>query len=326
MKREIRSYIVSAIFVAFLATLLLGGRAAEAGGSSLASDQDVQSLGSSDNSEQHAAAEKLMKGSKDSIPVLLNGLGSSSQQVKTKALWILRQIRMQVKSLNDDSIATELGKKGRTENDPKLRRDMMLALGELRGAKASGELKRFASEDSDDEVRRIATRRVAQVSPSKETQFFKKQASDVNVQVRLAAFIELAQMGDMSGRDLALKTVSGSVQIDERAAAFELLGYAGNPDDAALLKSASESATENYHSRYFALRAYRHNLLLQLSSKDRLNFLIKSLDDPSEGVRDCAFLDLYHSPDPNTNARLKKYLGEKGHIGYSEAAHTLGSS
>lgn len=323
MKTKNRPCIAFAVFSALTVSIILGGRPVAA--ASTVSDQDVQSLGSSDHATQHAAAEKLMKAPKDSIPLLLSGLGNSSQLVKTKALWMLRQIRMQVKSLNDDSIATELGKKGRTENDPKLRRDMMLALGDLRGDMAAGELKRFASEDSDVEVRRIATHRVAKVSLGKEVQFFKKQALDQSAIVRLAAYIELAELGDYSGRDLALKTINNSSQVQERSGAFDLLGRIGNPQDMNMLKTASESKSENFHVRYLAFRAYRHSVLLQIAPKDRLDFLIKTLDDPSEDVRDSAFVDLYNSTDPDTNSRLKKYLGEKGHIGYSEAAHALSS-
>ncbi len=284
-------------------------------------DQDVQALDK--RPEQRAATDRLLQASADSIPALLNGLMSSSQQVKTKSLWILRQIRWKTKSLNDDPIATAIGNTARMEKDPALRRNMALAIGDLHGPAAVKELKRLASEDSDTEVRRIATHRVATVSSEKEFQFLRKQSADTSVVVRLAAGIELASLGDPSGRDLALKTVKASTDLGERSEAFDLLGAVGNPNDAAILKNAAESKTENFHSRYVAFRAYRHHQLIQLPSGERLDYLIKALDDPSADVRDCMYIELYHSPDPNTNSRLRKYLGEKGHVGYVEAAKAL---
>jgi HEAT repeat protein len=286
-------------------------------------DEDVQSLGSPDQSKQKAASDRLMRASKDSIPALLNGLESSSRRVRAQSLWVLRQIRWKLKSFNDDPVATELGKKGRVEKDDGLRRDMVLALRDLRGTATVRELKRFASEDPDIEIRKMATHLVANISQDNESEFLKERTSDGSTTVRLAAYTELAKTGDSSGRNLALRTIASSNDIGERSEAFDLLGAAGDPADASVLKNASESKAENFHSRYTAYRALWHHQLMEIPSGQRLDYLIKALDDPSEGVRDCAYIELYHSPDPNTAPRLKTYLSEKGHAGYKEAANAL---
>ena len=151
--------------------------------------------------------------------------------------------------------------------------------------------------------------------------------------MRLAAYLELAKLGDKSTRDVALQVLQRApikrrspydVELI-RGDAIAILGYVANPADIQRLKAISESNEESRSSQVSAFHSYHRAQLLQLPTGQRLDVLIKALDDPQGGVRLWAYGELYSSKDPNTNARLKQYLKELGHVGYKQASDALDS-
>lgn len=285
-----------------------------------APDDDVKALGSSKSSEQEGASERLRKAADKAVPALLKGLDDSSEQVKIKSLWVLRQI----KTASNDLVAASIGLRRRSEKSKAIRIQMVQTLRGFPGGAAQRELKGFVNEDADEEVRWLAIHHLGRVSKN-ENQFMKQHVNDPSHLVSLAAYTELAELGDKSGRDIALQTMNAQGSSAERMEAMDLLGTIANPNDVSMLQALSTSSKGNNDSRYRALCAYKRIQLRQLTSSDRVPHLLKELDDSDVATRDCAYVELYNSTDPQTNTMLKKYIKEPGHRGYREAQNALSS-
>lgn len=286
-------------------------------------DDDVTSLVGENAAEAKLASERLRKSGSLAIPALINGLDGGDRKTKIMLLDALVEIKQENKKFKarDEDVAS-LAQRARQEKDRTVRFRMINAVREVGATSAIAELERFASEDSEEKIRAEATHYVASVS-GKDIQFFRKQFKDPSKLVRHYAAFELARLGDASGRDLSLRTLRESAVSDERRLAIATLGEIGTTDDVGLLKQLSQSAMENYGARVMASHAVMTIGLRQLSERDRLSFLIKSLDDSDAMVRDWAYTRLWNLQDPTTSARLKTYLAEPGHKGYKEATDAL---
>lgn len=290
----------------------------------------VEDLDSRDPTTQRKAREALTSGGRASVPELLKGLDSANERVKIQALTILREIRFKAKTLADDQIADYIGRKAANEPDSLTRMHMVNTLAGLKGASATRELKRFASEDPQDPVRVIAMGSISRVSMGDESAFFRSQLKDQHEVIRLVAYLELAKSGDQSGRDVALKILErpptkGRSPYDAettREAAIAILGYIANPADISRLKALSESSAESARCRTSALFSYHRAQSLQLSPDQRLDALMKALDGTPD-QRFWAAGELSRSKDPRATSRLKQYLNESGHLGYRQAEDAL---
>lgn len=298
---------------------------AQAGGNSdvHSPDKDVSALGSSDEVAKQQAQTRLMNGGSNAVPSLLNGLDGGNSEQKSRAAYVLRYILWKTRSLVSDPIAIAIAHKARTEPLWTSRDDMIATLRVMKCAAAVKELKSFAANDPSEYVRRDATHFISDVAQGDESPFYKAQVNDKSTLVRLAAYIELAKTGDVSGHAFALKTLKTSQNPGEREEALDVLGAIGDSGDSLMLKEISESGTDD--ARFKALHAYRKVQLHQLAPSDRLPALIKALDEESPEVRRWAYYELYHSADPNTNAALRKYISEPGHRGRKEAQDALNS-
>jgi hypothetical protein len=285
-------------------------------------DEDVSALGSLNEVEKGGAEQRLEAAGPSAISSLIKGLDSANAETKYRAMNILRAIVIKTKSLINDPIAIELGKKCRLEKDERIRLQIVSTLRTLPGQASTRELEWIAHNDPNEWARRSATHFVADTSLNKEQNrtFFRSQTSDKSIAVQLAAYIQLAELGDASGRNLGLSILNGSYADLYKREAVDLIGTIANPADLALLKSFTATNTLIASP---AMKASMRLELRQLPMSQRLGSLLKSLDNQNPDVRYWAYAELYHSVDPNTDAALRKYLGEKGHIGYKEAGDAL---
>jgi HEAT repeat protein len=316
---------VGILFAGIISVISFTGVAFSGDSSSSSSDQDVKSLGDSTPGVRQTAEARIQKAGTGAIPALINGLDDSNQIVRSRATWLLRQITYQFKSLPNELVAREVGRRVHNEKDRGTRLQMEKALREYRCPTSVRELKRLATEDSESDIRLYATHDVARASadPHKEIQFFKQQTQDKNRAIQAAAYYELAQFGDSSGRDIALQTISQSAVTVERVEAIQVLGAVGNASDLSLLQGLRDSKSSNGTIKVTALNAMKNIELLRLPAGAQLEFLIKTLDEREPAARQWAYSKLWHFPDANTSDKLKKYLSEKGHIGYEEANNAL---
>jgi hypothetical protein len=230
-----------------------------------------------------------------------------------------------MRTLGDDIAAAGIAAEARHEKNSDVRYQLLQSLRGRRGSVTARELRRFATSDPDETIRWAATHFAGKFSPGSEDEFLMRQAGDQSRLVRLAALTERAKFGDQSGRDAALQTIIISTVEAERYEAMDLLGAIGNPADIPLLKRLSASPIGHNSGRQKATCASRHIELLQMPQADRLPFLIAGLDDPSESVRSCIYVELYQSTDPRTNSDLRDYLKRPGRIGFKEASNALSS-
>ncbi len=289
------------------------------------SDQDIKNLGSATPAERKNAEQHIRKSGPGAVQPLLGGLDDANQTVRERAAWLLRQIKYEFKSLPNDMVAKEIGRRVHSEKDHKVRMEMVNALRDYAGPVAVRELKQVAIDDPDWDIRLYAIHHAASAlgDPSGEDAFFKKKTSDSNKAVQLAAYFELAGYGDKSGRDLALQTLKTSTDWYERREAVGVLGAVDNPDDLSVLQSIIDQKSTDADLRSRVVYEYKNIQLAQIPANLRLNYVINALDDTSWFVRHWAYLRLWKFKDPDTNSRIQKYLNEKGHRGYEEAANAL---
>lgn len=285
-------------------------------------DRAVQKLGGPSEAEKGNAGQSLELAGPSAIPALLKSLDSANDEIKARAMFILRNIVWKSKSLLNDSIASEIGRKCRSEKSRGVRMELISTLRTLPGVASTRELKWIAANDPDEWARRSATHYVSDVSHDNEAAFYKAQTKDNGLAVRLAAYTELAELGDYSGRDLALSVIKGQYDDSYRSEALDLLGRIANPEDIPLLKGIADSPSETF-SRSPARWAYMRAQLRQMPIQNRLPSLLKSLDSSSRDIRYWAYTELSGSSDPKTNAALRKYVSEPGHVGYKEAYDAL---
>jgi HEAT repeat protein len=327
LKRQVRSRITVAFFGGLTTALLLSiaAYAGAVGDASQPSDQDVKKLGSSTPAERKSAEQRIQKAGAGAIQPLLNGLDDSNPTVRHRAVWLLGQIKYQFKSLPNDMVAREIGRRAHSEKDHKTRFEMVNTLRDYAGPVAVRELKRCALEDPDSDIRVYSIHYAASAAldPSTESAFFKTKTTDNSRAVQLAAYSELAGFGDKSGRDLALQTLKQSSIWLERREAVGVIGATGNPADLPILQGIIDSKSTGADMRLRTLHEYKNIQLSQIPQNAKLDYLINALDDSSWSVRDWAYVRLWKIKDSDTNSRIKKYLTEKGHRGYEEAANAL---
>lgn len=286
-------------------------------------DDDVVSLIGSGAKSRKEAMEHLSIGGRPAISAVVNKFEETSRENKLKLLDALRSIKSSTKGLEANSADTKiLARIAREEKDRSLRFRIIDAISDVGDDSAVAELERFASEDSEERIRAEATRFVGRRS-RKHIAFFKKQAKDSSPLVRLFAGFELARTGDKSSHDSAVQILKNSKDNDERWMAILILGESGTAADGALLRQLSEGSKDIRSTRILASKAAMTIDLLQLPERERLSFLVKSLDSTDALVRDWAYSRLWNLPDPATTSALKKYLAEPGHRGYKEAADAL---
>lgn len=284
-------------------------------------DEDIVTLHSSRDAAARAAAKKhLYSGGADAIAAIVNAMGKADHDSRINLMQDLVSIRLENQSLQvRDADSHELAHLARQEKDPDIHRRLVLSLWELRGPAAIEELEKFAADEPEEWVRVIATHHVASMSANEST-FLKKQTDDPSPQVELAAYLELARLGDKSGRAFALNTLTNSKEHRERNDAIEILGEIGNSKDIPRLKQIVDAQTEDYKAKMLAVRALKNIEYLGTPENGRLSFLIKSLDDKDGLIRVWAYGKLWKSTDASTSSRLDQYLNEPGHLGYKEAA------
>jgi len=288
-------------------------------------DDDVSVISGQDSPRQYDAHTHLMKGGSDAMSALVKGLSGKDRQTRIRIVTEIGEMRRENKSLQShDFDAAEMARQAKSENDPAMRGLLLQGVCDVGGASAVKELEEVASQDTQAYVRRSATHYVANIAPQ-EVAFFKKRATDPDRIVKLEAYVDLAEAGDSSGRDLAMQVLKSSATDMERHDAIWILGESGNPSDASLLKNITQSQAENAEAKFLATEALKTIELLQVPAANRPSFLLNALDDDSPTVRHWAYLKLYRSPDLLTNTRLRVYLITPGHKGYSEAADALAS-
>jgi HEAT repeat protein len=286
-------------------------------------DADVRAMTSQDGVAAADAQDRLSRGGGDAITALVKDFANETPRGKERILYTIAKIREEGRSvIARDADVVELARLGRIEKDVPMRTKVANALYDLGGSAAIKELERFASEDSDEWLRRGATFGVGDLAPN-ELMFFRKQAQkDSSRWVRLTAYARLAEAGDRSGRDLALTTLKDPKATDnEKNEAVLIVGEVGNPNDTALLNELV--TTQSPYVRDHVKRSLKTLELLQHPEGERLDLLFRSLDDPSMVVREWASMRLIHSKDPTTSARLSVYLAAPGHVGYKEAMAAL---
>lgn len=268
-----------------------------------------------------------MNGGVGVIPSLIKGLDDTSAEVRRMSTWVLRQLSHQFKLIPHEMIAREIARRLRSETDERTKMEMISSLQDYACPTAVRELKHYSTDDPSSRVRKHATHLVARAAqdPANEIDFFHKQRGDKSLAVQLAADYELTLMGEKHGHALALRTMKNSpYDWDEQTEAFMVLGANGEAADLPFLQNIWRSTEEDGWRRVAALDAYREVQLAQVPPAQRLDYLIKMLDDPSEPEREwAAYYHLWNYSDPNTSARLKKYLDEKGHLGYAQASNAL---
>jgi HEAT repeat protein len=286
-------------------------------------DDDVRQLSGPDATKRQTALERISDGGQDAISALVRGLDGVEPKTRLKLIRTLVNIKREKKSLvSRDEDSVELARQARKEADRSMRANLILALKDLGGKAALRELEKFASEDPEDRIRERATYAVASM-PGREIEFFRKQIKDKDRQVQLNAYEALAELGDKSGHDFALQILKGPSQVEERGTAIWTIGEIGDPNDSMVLKQIADSKTEDYTNKLLAAQATKTIELMQVPSGEQLSFLIKSLDDPSDLIRNWAGNKLWHRSDALTKSRVKLYLLEPGHKGYKEAAKAL---
>lgn len=286
-------------------------------------DDDVASLVGPDAKSRKKAIEHLSKGGQFAIAAVVNRFSGTNGENKLILLDALRIVKSSTKGLKATGTDTkELARIAREEKDRSLRYRIIDAVSDVGDDSAVAELVRFASEDPEERIRAEATRFVGSRT-RKDIAFFKKQSKDPSPIVRLFAGFELARIGDKSARDFANQILKDSKDNDERSMAISILGEIGVAADGALLRQISESPKDIRSTRIRATKAAMTIDLLQLPERERLSFLMKSLDSTDALVRDWAYSRLWNLPDPATASVIKKYLAEPGHRGYSEAMDAL---
>lgn len=303
--------------------LLLAAMTIPISNSAASSDDDANQITSQDTSKRIEASKHLLHGGADAVTSLVKTINGKDRKTKVELIRTIKEIRSENKSLvMHDADAVELAKQARMEQDSAMRGYYLEGVRDLGGAAAIKELKRFASEDPDPSIRGDATHHVANLSPN-ETAFLKKQATDTDRSVRLAAFVELAQMGDKSGRAPAIQALKSTSSADERYAAIWILGESGNNADRDILKQIAQSNSEEPNSKFLATESLETIELLQLPPSNRLTFLMHALDDDAPTIRHWASNKLAKSTDLLTDAALWAYMAMPGHKGYQEAGHAL---
>lgn len=203
---------------------------------------------------------------------------------------------------NRESVAAEIERSGKSAvkplreiaKDKRRHRDARIAsillLGRLKTREARADMETLLATDDDNFCREASAIALGDLGDKKAITALKEGMRDKSVNVRMRSVRALAKLGDLSGRDLALKTLTKESDVTGKLLASDALQEIG--DKSVIPELESHLNDSNIWTKIYAKLAIKKIGMAGLAEDAQIAYLKESLKDTQSEVDQWAAITL----------------------------------